>query len=146
MKSEGNSNEAVRLLVVDDSALYRQMIRNVLHDAPQVTIVGVARDGLEALEMIEEVKPDLLTLDVAMPSLDGLGVLREIKQRKLGTRAIMVSSLTSEGAKVTTDALLEGAFDFILKPSSQDGEENRLRLRENLDEKIAAFRAPHHPP
>ena len=64
--------------------------------------------------------PDLLTLDVQMPDMDGIEVLREIKRRRLRSKAIMVSSLTSEGAQVTTDALMEGAFDFILKPSSSD--------------------------
>ena len=136
------TGEPTRLLVVDDSALYRQTISNVLRDAPDVSIIGVARDGKDALEKIERLDPDLLTLDVQMPGMDGIAVLREINRRRLRPKAIMVSSLTAEGAKVTTDALLEGAFDFILKPSGQDPEENRLRLRENLDEKIAAFRAP----
>lgn len=135
-------SEPTRLLVVDDSALYRQTIANVLRDAPDVSIVGVARDGKDALEKIERLDPDLLTLDVEMPGMNGIAVLRAINRRRLRTKAIMVSSLTAEGAQVTTDALLEGAFDFILKPSGQDPEKNRLLLRENLDEKIAAFRAP----
>jgi two-component system chemotaxis response regulator CheB len=129
-----------RLLVVDDSALYRQAVCNVLRDAPEVTIVGIARDGLDALEKIKELDPDLLTLDVQMPDMDGIGVLREINRRRLRPKAIMLSSLTSEGAQVTTDALLEGAFDFILKPSGGDVTRNHERLREALDEKIGAFR------
>lgn len=136
------TGEPTRLLVVDDSALYRQTIANVLRDAPDVSIVGVARDGKDALEKIGRLDPDLLTLDVEMPGMNGIEVLREINRRRLRPKAIMVSSLTAEGAQVTTDALLEGAFDFILKPTGPDAEENRLRLRENLDEKIAAFRAP----
>jgi two-component system chemotaxis response regulator CheB len=129
-----------RLLIVDDSALYRQTIRNVLHDADDVDIVGVAKDGIDAIEKIESLDPDLLTLDVQMPDMDGIGVLREINRRKLRPKAIMVSSLTSEGAQVTTDALLEGAFDFILKPSGSDSDDNRALLRSELDEKICAFR------
>jgi two-component system chemotaxis response regulator CheB len=129
-----------RLLVVDDSALYRQAVCNVLRDAPEVTIVGIAKDGVDALEKIKELDPDLLTLDVQMPDMDGIGVLREINRRRLRPKAIMLSSLTSEGAQVTTDALLEGAFDFILKPSGGDVTENHRRLREALDEKIGAFR------
>jgi len=136
------TGEPTRLLVVDDSALYRQTIVNVLRDASDVSIVGVARDGEDALEKITRLDPDLLTLDVEMPGMNGIEVLREINRRRLRPKAIMVSSLTADGAQVTTDALLEGAFDFILKPSGQDGEENRVRLRESLDEKIAAFRAP----
>jgi two-component system chemotaxis response regulator CheB len=135
--------EPTRLLIVDDSALYRQLINNVLRDSEDVAVVGIAKDGFDALEKIESLHPDLLTLDVQMPDLDGIGVLREIKKRELCPKAIMVSSLTSEGAQVTTDALLEGAFDFILKPTGGDPNENRRRLRNVLDEKIAAFRLTH---
>ena len=99
-----------------------------------------AKNGVEALEKIEQLDPDLLTLDVQMPDMDGIQVLREIKRRRLRPKAIMVSSLTSEGAQVTTDALMEGAFDFILKPSSSDSAANRQQLRDALEEKIAAFR------
>jgi two-component system chemotaxis response regulator CheB len=129
-----------RLLIVDDSALYRQAIRNVLRDVDDVEIVGVAKDGADAMAQIEALSPELLTLDVQMPDMDGIAVLREINRRRLPVSAIMVSSLTSEGAAITTDALLEGAFDFILKPSGPDSTANRTRLRDELDEKIAAFR------
>jgi two-component system chemotaxis response regulator CheB len=136
-------SERTRLLIVDDSALYRQTISNVLREAPDVAVVGLAKDGVDALEKIEALDPDLLTLDVQMPDMDGIGVLREINRRELRPKAIMVSSLTSEGADVTTEALLEGAFDFILKPSGGDPTENRKRLRDALDEKITAFRQGH---
>ena len=119
------ADESTRILVVDDSALYRQTIRNVLREVPGISIVGVAKDGLEAIEQIQKLDPDLLTLDVQMPDMDGIGVLRQINRRRLRPKAIMVSSLTSEGAQVTTDALLEGAFDFVLKPSGSDTAENR---------------------
>jgi two-component system chemotaxis response regulator CheB len=128
------------ILVVDDSALYRQSIQNVLREFADATIVGVASNGVEALEKIEQLEPDLLTLDVQMPDMDGIQVLREIKRRGLRPAAIMVSSLTAEGAQVTTDALLEGAFDFILKPSSNDSAANRQQLRDSLEEKISAYR------
>jgi two-component system chemotaxis response regulator CheB len=134
------ADEPTRLLIVDDSALYRQTITNVLRDAPDVSVVGVARDGVDAIEKIEALDPDLLTLDVQMPDMDGIGVLREMNRRRVRAKAIMVSSLTSEGAQVTTDALLEGAFDFILKPAGADAAENRRTLRDALDEKIGAFR------
>ncbi len=116
------------------------MIRNVLRDSDDVEIVGFAKDGHEALQQIEALSPDLLTLDVQMPDLDGIGVLREIKKRRMAPKAIMVSSLTSEGARVTTDALLEGAFDFVLKPTGGDATKNRSHLQQVLDEKINAFR------
>jgi two-component system chemotaxis response regulator CheB len=130
----------IRVLVVDDSALYRVTIRNVLREVADIAVVGIARNGVEALEKIEELEPDLLTLDVQMPDMDGIGVLREINRRGLSPKAIMVSSLTAHGAQVTTDALLEGAFDFVLKPSGSDPAQNRQQLRDALAEKISAYR------
>lgn len=130
-----------RILIVDDSALYRQSIRNVLRDIENVDVVGIAADGFEALEKISQLQPDLLTLDVQMPGMDGIELLREIKQRRLSPKAIMVSSFTSEGAKVTTDALMEGAFDFILKPIGDQAHANREMLYRALEEKILVFRS-----
>jgi two-component system chemotaxis response regulator CheB len=132
-------DEPTRILIVDDSALYRQAIRNVLSELPDVAVVGVAKDGLDALDKIAALDPDLLTLDVRMPGMDGIEVLRKINQMRLRPKAIMVSSFTSTGAQVTTDALLEGAFDFILKPTSRDSGDTRQRLRDAFAEKIAAF-------
>ncbi len=129
-----------RILVVDDSALYRQSIQNVLRDVAGVLIVGTAKNGVEALAKIEQLDPDLLTLDVQMPDMDGIQVLNEIKCRKLRTKAIVVSSHTSDGAQVTTDALMEGAFDFILKPFGSNPTMNRQQLKEALAAKIGAFR------
>lgn len=129
----------VRLLVVDDSALYRQLVRNVLRDVAGVEVVGVAKSGREALEMVDSLAPDLLTLDVEMPEINGIEVLRALKQKRSRARAIMLSSLTANGAQITTDALLEGAFDFIHKPNLADAAANRLALLNSLTEKIVAF-------
>ena len=131
---------SLRLLVVDDSALYRQMLQNLLRRIPGVEVVGAAGDGREALEMVERLRPHLVTLDVQMPTMDGLEFLRNLRQRRLPTGAIMVSSLTSQGAKATTDALLEGAFDFILKPAGSDLIAGRETLLRELAAKVAAFR------
>ena len=128
------------VLVIDDSALYRQSINNVLRELPHVRVVGTARNGVEALEKIEQLCPDLLTLDVQMPDMDGIQLLRELRRRRLHAKAIMVSSFTSAGARVTTEALMEGAFDFILKPSSGDSAANRQTLRDALELRISAFR------
>jgi two-component system chemotaxis response regulator CheB len=128
------------LLIVEDSALYRQLVRNVLREVAGVEVVGLAKTGQEALDLIEQLAPDLLTLDVRMPGIDGLEVLSELKRRRSRTKAIMLSSLTANGAQVTTDALLDGAFDFIHKPGGPDAEANRLALRDALAEKIEAFR------
>ncbi len=128
------------VLVVDDSALYRQSIQNLLRRVDGVTTVGVAKNGVDALEKIERLDPDLLTLDVQMPDMNGIELLREIKRRRLRPKAIMVSSFTAAGAAVTTDALIEGAFDFILKPSGNDSNANRQQLQDALQQKISAFR------
>lgn len=133
------NSAATRILVVDDSALYRQSIRNVLRDVSGAEVVGVAGSGVEALEKIQQLAPDLLTLDVQMPDMDGIALLRELRRRRLACKAIMVSSLTSEGAQVTTEALIEGAFDFVLKPSSRDPAANREQLHAALAERILAF-------
>lgn len=115
------------------------MLRNVLREVPGVTVVGVARNGLEALQKIEELNPNLITLDVEMPELNGIDTLREINKRHLSAQAIMVSNLTAKGAQATTDALLEGALDFILKPNNSDHSSNRQQLFEDLQAKIRAF-------
>lgn len=130
----------LKVMIVDDSALYRQMVKNTLRNVPDVQVIGLASTGLEALAKIPELQPDLLTLDVQMPDMNGLELLREIKKRRFGVKAIMLSSLTAQGAQVTTDALLAGAFDFIQKPNSNDAETNRKLLDELLSEKIKAFR------
>ncbi|MBS0262812.1 MAG: chemotaxis response regulator protein-glutamate methylesterase [Planctomycetes bacterium] len=130
----------LRIVVVDDSALYRQLIQNVLREVPFVQVVGMARSGAEALAQVDDLAPDLLTLDVRMPEGDGIQVLQELKKRRSKTKAIMVSSLTANGAQVTMDALLEGAFDFILKPGSPDAAANRQALLAALSDKINTYR------
>jgi two-component system chemotaxis response regulator CheB len=131
----------MKILVVDDSALYRTLVRNVLRDIPGVEVVGVAIDGKDALAKLDQFQPDLLTLDVQMPETNGLEVLRAMKARKSRARAIMLSSLTSQGAQTTTDALLAGAFDFIHKPSSTDAKANRDALHRQLTEKLSILMA-----
>ncbi|WP_442505459.1 protein-glutamate methylesterase/protein-glutamine glutaminase [Novipirellula sp. SH528] len=134
------NSRPTKILVVDDSALYRQSIQNVLRKVEGADSVGSAKNGVDALEKIERFEPDLLTLDVQMPDMNGIELLREIKRRRLRSKAIMVSSFTAAGAQVTTDALMEGAFDFILKPSGSDPHANRQQLQDELQEKISAFR------
>lgn len=130
----------LRCLVVDDSALYRKIVREVLASIPDVEVIGAVNDGLKALEQIEALKPDLVTLDLEMPRLDGIGVLRELKKRQLGTTAIMVSAFTTHGAKATTEALGLGAFDFILKPTTDSLDDSIKQLRQDLTPKLKACR------
>ena len=135
------SHTTLRVLVVDDSALYRQMLQHVLGRIEGVEVVGVAEDGRQAVEMVASLQPDAITLDVQMPGLDGMGVLRELGQQKRRPRAIMVSSLTQEGAPAATEAMLEGAFDVVAKPVGLPPHEARAFLHEQLVEKLAAVRA-----
>ncbi|MDA7976366.1 MAG: chemotaxis response regulator protein-glutamate methylesterase [Pirellulales bacterium] len=129
----------LRVLVVDDSSLYRQMLMRALAEVDGVEVIDVACDGVEALEKIERLQPDLVTLDVQMPKLDGLGVLREVSRRSLKTTILMVSSVTAEGAPATVDALLNGAMDCILKPSGVDAKEERHELRNALADRVEAI-------
>ena len=131
-------NTPLRCLVVDDSTVYRKIVRDVLDELPDVDVIGCAKDGAFALEQIERLKPDLVTLDLEMPRLDGIGVLRELKTRGLSPAAIMVSAFTARGAKATTSALQLGAFDFILKPTTSSIDESVQQLRHDLIPKLRA--------
>ena len=129
----------LRVMVVDDSALFRAMLRNLFAEIPNCEVVASIADGRTAIEKIAESLPDLVTLDVEMPDINGIDVLRELKRRRIQTNVVMISRLTAAGAQVTTDALIEGAFDFILKPSGSSHSENKNTLRIALLEKIAAL-------
>ncbi len=127
----------LRIVVVDDSALFRTVLRNVFSEIPGCQLVASVGDGRTAVEKIAELRPDLVTLDMEMPEFNGIEVLRELKRRRLKSKVVMVSRHTSAGAAVTTDALIEGAFDFVLKPSGASPAENKSMLRSALEEKIA---------
>lgn len=107
----------MRVLIVDDSAFMRTAIRKMLQIDPDIQVVGEARNGLVALEMVEQLAPDVITMDVEMPEMDGLTATREI-MRRAPTPIIMISSLTERGAATTLKALEYGAVDFISKQSS----------------------------
>lgn len=129
----------LRLLVIDDSTLFRKIVRDVAAELPGVEIVGVAPDGKFGLEKIRQLSPDLCTLDVQMPIMDGLQLLEEIRRQNLNVGVIMLSSLTSRGAKETMHALNLGAFDFCVKPASANIDESLDYLRANLLPKIQAY-------
>ncbi len=130
----------LRILVVDDSLLYRKVVRDVLASLPEIEVVGTASDGPSAVDRIKSLKPDLVTLDVEMPAFDGLEVLKQLKQSSLPTGVLMLSSLSDSAASLTTRALSLGAFDFILKPQESSHEQSTQRLREELAPRIEAFR------
>lgn len=108
-----------RVLVVDDSALARMVISRRISLDPEVEVVGVACDGIDAVEKVKSLRPDVVTLDVEMPRMDGLTALGHI-MAECPTAVIMLSRLTEEDAEVTIKALETGAVDFFLKPSMLD--------------------------
>ncbi len=107
--------EALRVLVVDDSALMRKLIPQILERDSSIHVVGTAMDGAFALKKIQELKPHVITLDLEMPRMDGIETLREITKR-FQTPVIVVSAHTTQGAAATFKALAIGAFDFVAKP------------------------------
>ena len=124
----------VKVLIVDDSAFMRNALTSMLASDPEISIVGTARDGLEAIEKIASLRPDVVTMDVEMPRMDGITALKHIME-KAPVPVIMVSSLTNEGAKVTLDALDLGAVDFIPKNLSELSV-NIVKIKEVLLDKI----------
>ena len=109
------SGRPVRVLVVDDSALIRQVMAELLDADPGIMVVGTAADPYIARDKIKQLSPDVLTLDVEMPRMDGLTFLRNL-MRLRPMPVVMVSTLTEAGAQVTLDSLALGAVDFIAKP------------------------------
>ena len=130
----------LRALVVDDTALFRRVISDALGLLPDVEVVATAPNGKIALERIETLKPDLVTLDVEMPDLDGIQVLEAIKQRGLDCGVVMVSAHTLKGGELTIRALEKGAFDFITKPSGGDIQTNLGSIRDAMLPIVNAFR------
>lgn len=110
----------------------------MLHEIAGIEVVGTALNGRIGLEKIESLKPDLVTLDLEMPEMDGLTMLRELSDRGHQVPTIVISSLTAEGAKSTNTALQLGAFDFVLKPVGKGPNESRQLLRENMAPRIEA--------
>ena len=105
----------IRVLVVDDSVVIRRILADALSSDPRIEVVGTASNGALAIDRVNALKPDLVTLDIEMPEMDGLAALREIKKINRRIRVIMCSTLTERGAAVTMDALSLGADDYITK-------------------------------
>jgi two-component system chemotaxis response regulator CheB len=131
--------EHLKVLVVDDSLLYRKVLSDLLGELPGVQVVGAAPNGRIALSRIPALQPDLLTLDVEMPEMDGLEVLQAIQDQGLEVGVIMCSTLTQRGSDTTIAALERGAFDFIAKPQGASLEENRRILQSTLAPLVQAF-------
>lgn len=132
----------IRVLVVDDSALVRRLVTTSLGLDPEIEVIGIAENGEVALERIEALQPDAVTLDIEMPVLDGLGALAQIRRRHPRLPVIMFSTLTEKGATKTLEALSLGASDFVTKPSNTGSmAESMASVREQLIPKIKALTA-----
>lgn len=136
MSQKISMSEKIKVLVVDDSAVMRQLIAGMIDAQDDMQVVGVASDPYIAREKIKQLNPDVLTLDVEMPRMDGITFLRNL-MRLRPMPVIMVSTLTEAGAEVTLEALHIGAYDFITKPKD-DGGRGILQYEEDL---VATIRA-----
>jgi two-component system chemotaxis response regulator CheB len=134
-----NNRRALRVMVVDDTILYRKIVGDVLAAIPDVEVVGSAHNGKAAITKLAALKPDLLTLDIEMPEMNGIEVLEHIQRHAPQIGAIMLSTLTHEGGAMTMRALELGAFDFIPKPQSGTMAENRKKIESAIAPMIRAF-------
>lgn len=132
--------DRIRVLIVDDSALMRQFIGDILRSDPRIEVAGTARDGRDALVQAKTLKPDVITMDVEMPNMDGITALQEIMKTN-PVPVIMLSAVTQEGAETTLKALSLGCVDFIAKPSGSISLNIKDLTREIIDKVIAASSA-----
>jgi two-component system chemotaxis response regulator CheB len=130
----------LRTLVVDDTSLFRKVVSDALTMLPDVEVIGTAPNGKIALERIATLKPDLITLDIEMPEMDGLEVLAELKSRGLECGVVVVSAVTLKGGDLTIRALERGAFDFITKPTEGDSKSNLIAISHALAPIVNAYR------
>ncbi|MCC2616028.1 chemotaxis response regulator protein-glutamate methylesterase [Aestuariibacter halophilus] len=126
-------SKVYRVVIVDDSKLIQTVLRDLLDSHPQLTVVGIAEDPHEARDVIKQTEPDVITLDVEMPRMNGITFLRNL-MRLRPTPVVMISTLTSAGSGVTLQALELGAVDFVEKPHDLD--RNIDHYREVITEKV----------
>ena len=132
--------ERIRVMVVDDSAVIRRMVTRALEQDPSLEVVGTAPNGAIGLQRIPELNPDVVTLDIEMPEMDGLEMLRHVRRDHRMLRVIMLSTLTQHGAAITLEALTLGADDYVTKVSNQGSLTDVVtRLQEELTPKIKQF-------
>jgi two-component system chemotaxis response regulator CheB len=128
-------NQMLRVLVVDDSAYVRKAVKQMLSRSPFIEVVGVARDGQEALEMVEQLRPDVVTCDLIMPVMDGVSFVKEQMSRR--ALPIIVVSIAGEGSELALTALDLGAVDFAQKPTAL-ATEKIFEVSDELIEKVKA--------
>jgi two-component system chemotaxis response regulator CheB len=129
----------VRVMVVDDSVVVRILVAEAIRGEKGLELAGTAANGRIALEKLDEIKPDVIVLDVEMPELDGLATLVEVRKRDRKVPIVMFSTLTSTGAAATVEALTRGASDYVQKPSARDRDHSIQVMREELVPKLLAL-------
>ncbi len=128
----------IKVLIVDDSALMRRVIREVLATDSTIEVSGVARDGEDAILKARELQPDVITMDINMPNMDGLTSMQHILHESPGIAVLILSSLSTEGASITFEALELGAFDYVAKPSGTVSSDIHIVGREIISKVKAA--------
>ena len=131
-----------RVLVVDDSGFFRRRVKEILEEDPLLTVVGDAANGQEAIDKAAELKPDVITMDIEMPVMDGIKATQKIMETN-PTPIVMFSSLTTEGAKATLDALEAGALDFLPK-RFEDISQDRDEAKRLLCQRVRAIALKKH--
>jgi two-component system chemotaxis response regulator CheB len=135
--------ERIRVMVVDDSVVIRRLVTQALEQDPMLEMVGTASNGAIGLQRIPQFNPDVITLDIEMPDMNGLEMLRRIRVQYPQLRVIMFSTLTERGAAITLEALTLGADDYVAKVSNEGSLDRSLvRLREEMIPKIKQFFRP----
>ncbi len=130
----------IRVLVVDDSAVVRKVVTEAIESDPALSVVGTARNGVEALAKIADLNPDIMTLDIEMPEMDGIETLRRLRDPRSDLPIVMLSNLTVRGSTATLDALALGARDYVAKPSNTGSvAETLVRLHQELLPKLKAL-------
>jgi two-component system, chemotaxis family, protein-glutamate methylesterase/glutaminase len=132
--------ERVRVMVVDDSVVIRRLVTQALEQDPMLEVVGTASNGAIGLQRIPQLNPDVITLDIEMPDMDGLEMLRRVRCEYPKLRIIMFSTLTERGGAKTLEALTLGADDYVAKASNEGSlDRSMIRLREEMIPKIKQF-------
>lgn len=134
------TRQPIRVLVVDDSVVIRRLLTTLLDQDPDLQVVGAAANGLIAIQRVRQLKPDIVTLDVEMPELDGLGTLARLRPEFPNLPIVMFSTLTERGAAATLDALSLGASDYVAKPANVGSVTTAMeRVRDDLVPKLKAL-------
>lgn len=137
------SGEPIRVMVVDDSAVARWMIQTVLESENDIKVAGTANNGIQAMERIDAVHPDIVVLDVEMPQMNGIDTLKQLRRRRPDLPVLMFSTLTVKSAAVTLEALALGAADYVYKPHGENGREAAIEaVRTQLVPRIRTLARP----